>query len=278
LEAPLIADPFPFARSRANYTRRPISFAPNGVFEFKVALKKAIEGAERYIFIADQSLSALEVMDWLGQSLMRKPNLKVILLHGADPADPPSNFLAEGLNNHLWASIPAEWSSTRRNVSFHEWYGNAVHCKVTIIDDTWCAIGSANCMRRSLYTDIELSVAILEQPTPDLELPATWAQETTLPPGKRSGSFVQRFRRDLWAHYCGIDLDPRALRSNSYTKLLQLDYALAIWNPSWGVPVANLKLREEISAGLSFPHPTNPGNPFNPKQYNLQDTDSRQSF
>lgn len=273
-----------YAGSKTAYARLPVSFAPQGVFEFKVALKTAIAAAKRYIFIADQALTSMEVMDWLAVALLAKPSLKIILLFGADPADPPSNFLTEALNNRLVGKIPASWTNTLSNISFREWYGNTVHCKVTMIDDVWCAVGSANCMRRSLYTDIELSTGILELPTPDNLLPTTPAEEANPAaafPIKSAPSFVQKFRRDLWAHYCGIPLDRlsrNATQSSRFTQLLNLDRALAIWDPTWGNPIANFGLREEISSKLTFPYPSNPRDPFNQADYDRQDADSRDPF
>jgi hypothetical protein len=46
------------------YTRQPLGFAPNGCFEFKVALQKAIAAAEQYIFIADQGCLLWRL--WIG--------------------------------------------------------------------------------------------------------------------------------------------------------------------------------------------------------------------
>jgi phosphatidylserine/phosphatidylglycerophosphate/cardiolipin synthase-like enzyme len=271
-----------YAASQKSYRRAPIGFARNGVFEFKVALKKAIEGAERYIFIADQGLYAMEVMDWIGSALIRKPQLRVILVYGADPADPPSNFLAEALNNHLIYQIPPRWERALNNISFREWFGNVVHCKVTIVDDTWCAIGSANCMRRSLYTDIELSTGILEPPTADASLPVTPAEEDDpVGNGKLPPSFVQSFRRDLWAHYCGISLEPanrNAAQAVNFNKLLKLDSALALWNKKWGTRTAGLRLRKEFSSRVSLPYRTAPNDPFSQNSYDREDADSRRSF
>jgi hypothetical protein len=264
------------------YARQRLSFAPAGCFEFKVALKKAISEATDYIFIADQGLYGLEIMDWINLRMQQVPKLKVVLLFGADPADPPNSFLAEAMNNHLLpnAFYNAMEGTQPANIVFYEWTGNAVHCKVTIIDDTWCAIGSANCMRRSLYTDIELSIAILEPPTPDNELPSTPAEEAAPPLGKKAPSFVQRLRRDLWGHYCGIPLDP-AQRSDpqkkQYTKLLRQPAALAVWNPKWAFwRVPGLTLRPEISRQNLRPFPV--GAPFDQKRYDREDVDSRHAF
>jgi phosphatidylserine/phosphatidylglycerophosphate/cardiolipin synthase-like enzyme len=274
-----------FAAIANDYNRRPLSFAPQGRFEFKMALQKAISAAEHYIFIADQGFWGLEVMDWINASLLKKPNLKVILLFGADPADPPNTFLSEAMNHHLLKNLPRGNDGQPTNIVFFEWAGNTVHCKVTIIDDVWCAIGSANCMRRSLYTDIELSVSILEPETAEKELPASSAEEAN--PAtyqKKAPSFVQRFRRDMWAHYFGISLDPTKRSSNDreiYTGLLSLRHALQPWNPSrWRAPMSKLKFpsgpRPEISRQNLAPFPSAGG--FQQKDYDRMDPDSRKPF
>jgi phosphatidylserine/phosphatidylglycerophosphate/cardiolipin synthase-like enzyme len=270
-----------FATLTNAYSREPLNFAPHGCFEFKVALHKAISEAMDYIFIADQSLYALEIMDWINQRIQKVPSLKVILMYGADPADPPNTFLPEAMNNHLLPGVRriSKDGNQPRDIVFYEWTGNAVHCKVTIIDDTWCAIGSANCMRRSLYTDVELSVSILEAPTPPEDLPATPAEEAALPRGKKAPSFVQRFRRDLWAHYCGIPLEPaeRSIaESKQHTALLQTRAALAVWNPPWGWAPTGVSLRPEMSRQNLQPFPL--GGPYDQKDYDRVDPDSRQAF
>ena len=264
-----------------DYERRPISFAPDGCFEFKVALKKVISRAESYIFIADQALHCMEVMDWINARMLQKPLLKVILLQGADPADPPSSYLAEAMNNHLLPNLRLDRDKRHKNVVFYEWIGSVVHSKVTIIDDIWCAIGSANCMRRSLYTDIELSLSVLEEPTPIDKLPRTGEEEVDPDFAElvQQPSFVQRFRRDLWAHYCGISLSNRSTNEiDQCTKLLWLDLALAVWNPAvWGHAYPGIHLRPEMSRQSLDPYPAPPW-PFKQADYDVKEADSRRAF
>lgn len=278
-----------FAGLKSAYIRRPLSFAPKGAFEFKVALRQAISQAENFIFIADQGMHNFELMDWINERKLRKPALKVILLYGADPNDPPNSFIAEAVNSHLIRALPRDAQGRPIDVALFEWYVNAVHCKVTIVDDTWCAIGSANAMRRSLYTDMECSVAVIEDPTPAAQLPITWAHEQNpAAAGKTAPTFVQRFRRDLWAHYCGIPLDP-AKRSTAeharYTLMLQLNRALRIWRDSWGgPPIAGVRLRTYDDGGTQRPQiveralPVAQAGAFNQADYDRFDADSRYQF
>lgn len=242
----------------AGYRVPKLSFAPKGIFEFKVAALKAISRAERYVFIADQAFSSQEIMDELRYRLLAKPTLKVILLHGADPTDPPSGDMAEAINNHLLAHVPMDTVTNRpRGVACYAWDGVVVHSKVTIVDDVWCAIGSANCMRRSLYTDIELSVAIIDTAAP---------------------SVVQQLRRDLWARYCGIGTaaETPALHARERQNLLNLDAALAIWDNSWGAAPVGVRLLGSVTR-YALPMPP-PATPYTEAGHDQQDADSRNTF
>jgi phosphatidylserine/phosphatidylglycerophosphate/cardiolipin synthase-like enzyme len=238
----------------AGLRKAPVSFAPDGCFEFKVALQKAISQAENYIFIADQAFTSQEIMDWIAVRLRAKPDLKVILLHGGDPADQKSGDLPEAINRHLIPGLSEEKKFTHsgiKGVEFWAWSGVTVHCKVTIIDDVFCIVGSANAMRRSLYTDVELSVAILDS---------------------TGSGLVSRLRRDLWTQYCGITdtLDP------GYGPLLDIDKALSLWSPFWGKdPGTGTKLLDAIT-GQALPLPVAAA--YSEKLHDLADSDSRKTF
>jgi phosphatidylserine/phosphatidylglycerophosphate/cardiolipin synthase-like enzyme len=242
-----------------------ISFAPHGCFEFKVALRKAIFAAERYIFIADQAFSSEEIMDWICQRLVAVPTLKVILLHGRDPADPPSGDMTEMVNHHLIPGVPPDLlgsASGIRNLGFFTWANHAVHCKVTIIDDVFAIVGSANSMRRSLYTDVELSVAILDS---------------------ADTGVVRKLRRDLWAHYCAITIaqpleqctliDPNPL---GYSELHDLNGALGIWDPHWGTIPLQHAVRDPSITAAALPLPVTIA--FSADAHNMTDSDSRDKF
>jgi phosphatidylserine/phosphatidylglycerophosphate/cardiolipin synthase-like enzyme len=241
-----------------------ISFAPNGCFEFKVALKKAISAAERYIFIADQAFTSEEIMDWICQRVAAVPTLKVILMHGRDPADQATGETPEAINNHLIPGLTKDIFSRSgiRNVEFCVWTGHTVHCKVTIIDDVLAIVGSANSMRRSLYTDVELSVAILDS---------------------ADTGVVRKLRRDLWATYCGmtfkrpqemplIDTNPLG-----YGELLDLGKALSIWDPTWGTaPFVHPAALDPSVTAVTLPLPVTI--PFSANVHNMADGDSRDKF
>lgn len=238
---------FHFSSFNPGFGTTPLSFAPNGVFEVKVAWKKAIEAATQYIYIEDQSFWAQDVMDWINVRVKAHATVKVILLTGApDPTDPPNDGpLVEAINNHLLAGLlPAQIDRiglfVRNNI--------IVHAKVTIVDDHWLLAGSANCMRRSLYTDGEMSVATLDE----------------------DDTLAKNVRVNLWGGHFGKV--PGAAR----TSLNNLNQALAVWKPAWGaappyaLPAALITVRP-----LPLPAAVVP---FNPGQYKISDADSRETF
>ena len=225
----------------------PLSFAPNGKFEVIVAWRKAIAGATQYVYMEDQSFWSQDVMDWLNARIKAQPNLKVILLTGgsADPVDPPNDGpMVEAVNNHLLAGLTAP---QRARVGVFMRVGVFVHAKITLIDDHWMIAGSANCMRRSLFTDGEISVGMVDS----------------------GDTAVKTMRKNVWGAHFGKTTAQRASLDN-------LDHALAVWDPTWGssppypLPAARI---------TRSPLPMPPASvPFDPSNYQFSDADSRQSF
>ncbi len=145
----------------------PLSFAPNGSFEIKRAWQKAIEGARSLIYMEDQAATAWEIYDWLNAAIKANSDLKIaILAGGEDPTAPNpaelSKALIMGVNNHLLAGLT---SAQRDRIALfkHKNPRKMIHTKSTLIDDQWAMIGSANFMRRSLYTDLEHSVCFMDE-------------------------------------------------------------------------------------------------------------------
>ena len=239
---------FNFTTFKRNpFGTKPLSFAPKGIFEVKVSWKKAIENATQYIYIEDQSFFSQDVMDWINQRLKAHPGVKVILLTGSpDPADPPNDgTLTEAINSHLLKGLAA---AEIARVRFCVRKGIIVHSKLTIIDDHWLLLGSANCMRRSLYMDGEVSVAVLDEND-------TLAKDT---------------RVNLWGgHFGKAPGVPRAPLNN-------LANALAVWQPAWG-GVPPFALPSALLDARPLPLPP-PAQPFDPAFYWYLDADSRDSF
>lgn len=194
-------------RAVTSFRRPALSFAPDGIFEFRAALKKAILAAETFLYVEDQAFTGREIMEWVNAALIATPDLKAIFVFGGDPTDPPAGreLLNMAVNEHLAPGV----TDIDDRVAFHFRADNVVvHTKSWIIDDEFAVIGSANSMRRSLYTDGELAVSVLDE-------------------NEGAGSFAVDYRCDLWAEHCGItDAAGRAAFAD-------LDAALQIWHPSW---------------------------------------------
>ncbi len=147
-------------------TNSPIGFAPSGLFEVKRLWQKAISAADRYVYIEDQSFCSDEVFDWLNKALRDHPTLKVVLLNGRqDPNNPNPDALLKAMrrsiNDHLLKGLPKP--DIDKRVGFFLTQVKTVHTKSTIVDDNWALIGSANHMRRSLYTDFEHAVSFMDE-------------------------------------------------------------------------------------------------------------------
>lgn len=254
-------------------SRRPgLSFAPDGIFEFRAALKKAIAAAETYIYVEDQAFTGREIMEWIHDRMIARPDLKVIFVHGTDPVDPPENQKLRNMavNEHLAPGVP----NVGDRVAFYfRTDGVVVHTKSWIIDDEYAIVGSANAMRRSLYMDGELSVGVLDE-------------------NQGAGSFAVKYRCDLWAEHCGVYDDA------GRAAFADLDSAIRIWDASWsvgggaGAPAGTIKpflqrKRVPFSQGPA-PDQIAPAEPFMPADaaeraqleivYDVNDGDSRLEY
>jgi len=87
--------------------------------------------------------------------------------------------------------------------TFVRTFGITVHAKTTLIDDKWAIIGSANCIRRSLFTDWEHSLAFIEG----------------------SDGLVSGYRKTLWNEHFQHD------NADDFT---DLQSSLHSWEPNWG--------------------------------------------
>ena len=145
---------------------QPLSWAPSGLTEIKDLWQKGIGGAQTYIYIEDQAFTSSEIFDWINAALRAHAALKVVLLIGADdPTAPNPGAMVAGMrkavNTHLLAGLAQPDIDARVGLFMHR--TRVIHTKSTIVDDIWSLIGSANMMRRSLYTDIEHSIGFMDE-------------------------------------------------------------------------------------------------------------------
>jgi phosphatidylserine/phosphatidylglycerophosphate/cardiolipin synthase-like enzyme len=316
-----------------------ISFAQNGLFEYRVAIRKAITNAEIYIYMEDQVFWSQEILSWVNSAIKANSGLRVILMTqaGADPVDAPEPpvFLCNSINHGLMeglshgqrnqvrlykrmgdhallgsiditavendgatsrvtTNIPAS-EKLGVNVLTHKRFllelsgnefkvignpqilqneliifvvenmpgptapvigtyklnqqrGIFIHSKTILIDDEWTYIGSANIMRRSLYTDLEHGVSVLDED----EL------------------MVKEYRKALWADH---------FRHGNPDDFEDIQESLHGWESSWGT-AGNAPSRPSLLENISLPFtPDIPLEGKDKKQYDMyKDLDSRQEW
>jgi phosphatidylserine/phosphatidylglycerophosphate/cardiolipin synthase-like enzyme len=250
-----------FKRLVSGFRRDPWAAAPDGIFAFASSLEKAISHAEKYIYVEDQGFWGAPIMEWLRDRLAARPALKLIMAHRADPEDGPTavHYLTNAINHHL-GSAGVDMAG---QVAFYARDDQVVmHTKAWIIDDEFLIVGSANAFRRSLYTDGEISIGVIDDnPT-------------------ATNAAIQ-FRRQLWGEHCGLHTDvDRAV-------LTDLDNALKIWDPTWGgvgaAPAALLpafkRKRVPLQQGAAADQwPSLDLTPLDPIFYDQIDADSRLEY
>jgi len=146
---------------------RDYPFAKGGERSVANGYNKALQRAERIVYVEDQYFWGHDVGRAFGRQLQARPELRVILVIPLEPdldglnrvpqllgrrraIEPlmevaPERVAAYGLENH--AGVPVY-----------------VHAKVCIVDDTWASTGSDNFSRRSWTHDSELTAVVLDEP------------------------------------------------------------------------------------------------------------------
>lgn len=196
--------------------RRWDALPPTGVQEIFETLTSAIKAARRFVYIEDQYLyeytgrqRKYELYPYLRDAAAR--GVKIILLGSGtrDPDDPGVNFrpINSTVNRDVRTKIFKPLDAERRgNVSVYRVENLTVHSKLTIVDDVFANIGSANLFSRSMAgVDCEISAAV----------------ETATP-------LVRDLRVQVWAEHLRAPLTPQ-LRAS----LEDLDLALGIWDAAW---------------------------------------------
>ncbi len=192
------------------------SVPDTGLQEVFATLVTAISAAQRYIYMEDQYLEesaggdvAFELYPHLFAAALR--GVKVILVGSGtrDPEDP--GFHPKPINRELNADLRGKLVdplpvNLRSNVAVYRIEHCTVHAKLTLIDDAFANIGSANIFSRSMFgTDSEMSAAV--------------ATTTSL---------VRDLRVAVWGEHLRAPMKA-ALRAS----LEDLDLALGIWRPDW---------------------------------------------
>jgi phosphatidylserine/phosphatidylglycerophosphate/cardiolipin synthase-like enzyme len=145
-------------------------FSPKGEFGIAWAYRQAFRAARSFIYIENQYLWSPAVANELIAALKRvdDPDFRIVLVLPARP-----NIGKGDTDTHIEALRDAD--KGRGRVQVFSLYTSAleeekkwiykpiyVHAKVTIIDDAWFTVGSANLNQRGLEGDSELNAQVLD--------------------------------------------------------------------------------------------------------------------
>jgi phosphatidylserine/phosphatidylglycerophosphate/cardiolipin synthase-like enzyme len=149
----------------------------------------AVDSARETIYIEDQVLMSLPILEKLENALDRGVELIYILPGKAwgqvmqsstAPRLRPLFDKLKGLGRFPHFTMAA-LAANRGPGTYLDVY---VHAKIAIVDGLWATIGSCNIADRSFYSDTELNVSFWHEPT------------------------AQTFRNDLFQEHLGMDVSP----------------------------------------------------------------------
>jgi phosphatidylserine/phosphatidylglycerophosphate/cardiolipin synthase-like enzyme/uncharacterized membrane protein YdjX (TVP38/TMEM64 family) len=152
----------------------------------------SINAADRFIYIENQFISAVEIARLLVQRMLDVPQLRVLIvtpkLHSSwfesqAMQSGRGGFIAQFADAGVMDRVRFLYPSTR---GVHGAAAVMVHSKVMIVDDRILRIGSANLNNRSMGADTEC----------DLAFEAT---------SEAQQKVIVRFRRQMIGHFCGVD-------------------------------------------------------------------------
>jgi phosphatidylserine/phosphatidylglycerophosphate/cardiolipin synthase-like enzyme len=167
----------------------------------------AINQANYFIYIEDQYLFSMEISDELKKAIA-KPTFRWLIIlisddnhYNSEVADQKPYRRALFLNNLLNAPGGEKVRAFIRRDRY-------VHSKIYIVDDKLAVIGSANCNRRGMQHDSEISAAIFDRSSN----------------AEPAVHFARRMRMRLWATHLNLaaqSSDPN-IPSNSQAEFAEL--------------------------------------------------------
>ena len=184
-----------------NGAQDPYPFALNGVNSYERGLVKAIDNAEHYAYLEDQYFWPCAVVDALENAVRRGVTVILLLTRNYDVQGlvPYHNFL----RNSAIQQLRDAQGGTDRVFAFHLEQAQAdaetgrreqiyVHSKTLIIDDRYLVIGSANINQRSMTTDSEIGVAVVDTNSVNSSIRGQLEVVSTL---------AREYRKQLWSEH-----------------------------------------------------------------------------
>ena len=175
-------------------------FAPNGDRSYEFALVKAIDAARYFIYVEDQYLWPCRVVDALASAAARGVTVIIVVTNNYDVQGlkPYHNYLQQVSADQIKSGVPNRvfWYHLRQSGQGGQ--DIYVHSKTLVIDDRYAVIGSANINQRSMSTDTEIGVAVVDDTIDSAQIGGQQMQICR---------FAREYRKQLWREHLGMTSD-----------------------------------------------------------------------
>jgi phosphatidylserine/phosphatidylglycerophosphate/cardiolipin synthase-like enzyme len=139
---------------------------PRGEFTILESYRRALRGAERFVYLESQFLWSPELIEILADKLRNPPreDFRIVVVLPANP-----NNGKDDTRGQLGVLVDAAKDGGRGErflaCTIFQRGGNSVyvHAKVGIVDDAWMTVGSANLNEHSLFNDTEVNVVVRDE-------------------------------------------------------------------------------------------------------------------
>jgi phosphatidylserine/phosphatidylglycerophosphate/cardiolipin synthase-like enzyme len=160
------------AQVQRTIPRRTYAFAPEGIYGIAHAYLRAIERAERFIYLENQYLWSPEITEALCAALRRgrANGLRIALVLPAHPnvgkadSDRHVQQLRQADEGYglfqAYTLYTCGWDERTKGYLYRPIY---VHAKTAIVDDAWATAGSANLNGRGMATDTEINLSTTDR-------------------------------------------------------------------------------------------------------------------
>jgi phosphatidylserine/phosphatidylglycerophosphate/cardiolipin synthase-like enzyme len=145
---------------------RDYPFAKGGERSVAKGYAKAVQRAERIVYIEDQYFWGHDVARLFTEQLQSQPELRLIVVIPLVPDIDGANRVPQLLGRRRAIDRLTEIAPGRvaaYGLENHAGVPVYVHAKVCIVDDTWASTGSDNFSRRSWTHDSELTAVVLDE-------------------------------------------------------------------------------------------------------------------
>jgi len=163
---------------------------PKGDFRILQTCLNAFQSARRLIYLENQFLWSPEIVEVLKRKLIDPPSeefrLVVVLparpKMGRDDTKGQLAVLAEA-DDGRGRLVPCSIYSREGSAALPVY----VHAKVSIVDDRWMSIGSANLNEHSLFNDTEVNIVVCNEDVVARTRQRLWAEHLEIGPDEAAG-------------------------------------------------------------------------------------------